>query len=218
MPEWVSDWVSTPLIVLMALAVLKLVLNVGEWKGSVDTERGNFNSFMKEIREKFERILERLPTHPPTVAGKSPMQLTDFGKKVAAAFGTDVWAKNSAKVLRENLMGKESFQVDAACREYIERENQEVYLGDRVYRCSYDFGIDQSAVLDVLRVVLREEILKQISGHRRRRKNEEVWHACPNCPNWPEEDYKISWTEPTVGENCAECKELKTWGVCHGEP
>ena len=212
-----SAWFDNPVIALVVLSAIGALIKVGYWIGQVNTDRETFKSFMQEVKAKIDMILERLPRHPPTVAGSSPMQLTDFGKKVATGFGAQQWAKETAPEFRDRSLGKEPFQVDADCQKYVE-EDLDPHSSNRVDQCAYDFGIDRPAVLAALRVVLREEILKTLSNHLRRNKDEETWHICPNCPQWPDEDFIISWTEPTVGEHCDQCKTLKNLGMCSEVP
>ena len=50
---------------------------------------------MKEVREKIDEILERLPP-PPTVAPGSPVRLTDFGKEISHSLGAKKWSADQA--------------------------------------------------------------------------------------------------------------------------
>ena len=195
---------------MIAIAFIGGAIRFGYWMGQVNTDRRNFAAFMQEIRGKLEQIFERLPSQPRTVDSFSPMQLTDFGKRVSAKFKAEEWAKTTvaSTKLRQNSLGKEPFQIDATCQSYV-RNRDDGHYWEWVDQCAYNFGIDRVAVLDVLRVVLRERIIKDLSNHFRRRNDEETWHTSPLCKLWPNENFIVSWTEPTVGLHCDQCKFLK---------
>lgn len=84
-----AQWLETPAIVVAVLAVLALLWKAAHWKGTVDEyrktmdeHRGTVASFMKEIRDKIDRIFERLP--PVPVKRGSPLRLTDFGAQITS--------------------------------------------------------------------------------------------------------------------------------------
>ena len=45
----------------LLISSLAVCFKFGEWKGSVDKDRQNFQQFMIELREKIDDIFERLP-------------------------------------------------------------------------------------------------------------------------------------------------------------
>jgi hypothetical protein len=48
----------------------------------------------------------------------------------------------------------------------------------------------------------------------RRRRGNDTWHFCSNCSNWPTYDYEVSYSKPSSGEYCNECKSKKAAGNC----
>lgn len=48
----------------------------------------------------------------------------------------------------------------------------------------------------------------------RRKKNSDTWHWCTNCSNWPTDNYDESYTKPSSGELCNECKSKEMTGTC----
>jgi hypothetical protein len=49
----------------------------------------------------------------------------------------------------------------------------------------------------------------------RRRKGHDTWHFCKNCSNWPTaSESDISYTKPSTGEFCNECKAKQSNGEC----
>jgi hypothetical protein len=54
------------------------------------------------------------------------------------------------------------------------------------------------------------------NGPWRQRKGvqHDTWHWCRNCSNDPKSDYDTSYTKPTSGELCDECKSKEARGDC----
>ena len=162
MPEWITD----PRTIL---AVLAAIGGVGYWIGQVNSDRKSFKEFMREIkddisgiRDNVQKIFERLG--PPTAASASPAQLTDFGEKVAKGIDAHEWASSTAKTILENhaLLSLEPYQIEAFCQSYVERESEEGgVLEKKVQMAIYEFGIDRDRTLPVLRIPLREALLKR---------------------------------------------------------
>ena len=48
----------------------------------------------------------------------------------------------------------------------------------------------------------------------RKRKDRDTWHWCSNCSNYPTTNYDVSYTKPTSGELCNECKAKEKSGDC----
>ena len=71
MPEWLSEWVATPLIIIVLIAILTRVWNLGSWTSSVnkdldalkdraEDDRSVLREFMTEIRTDVKKILRKL--------------------------------------------------------------------------------------------------------------------------------------------------------------
>ncbi len=163
-----AEWLSTPLIGILSLAILGVVYKVIRWMVSVDKDRefskdeakkdrATLREFMKEIRDDIKRIFERLP--PAPVAGSSPFQLTDFGEQIAKKLNAHEWAAKLAPELIDDIQGKQPFEIDEFCGIYIQKELGK-NMEKEVSKGAYKFGIEKEGVLSVLRVVLRDELLK----------------------------------------------------------
>jgi uncharacterized protein (DUF433 family) len=48
----------------------------------------------------------------------------------------------------------------------------------------------------------------------RRRDEHDTWHWCINCSTWPTDNYQESFSKPTFGELCKECKAKLMAGNC----
>ena len=154
-----ADWLSTPLIVTASLAVIIAAVKVIRWTATVDLRLDQFTAFAKEVRDDIKQIFLRLP--PVPVVSSSPLQLTDFGARMADFMKAKPWASDLAPSLRAEVVGKRAFEVDEFSRSFVYlRLNDD--LKERVAACAYEFGVDRDDVLKVLRVVLRDELLRDI--------------------------------------------------------
>lgn len=154
-----ADWLSTPLIVTASLAVIIAAVKVIRWTATVDLRLDQFTAFAKEVRDDIKQIFLRLP--PVPVVSSSPLQLTDFGARMADFMKAKPWASDLAPSLRAEVAGKRAFEVDEFSRSFVHlRLNDD--LKERVAACAYEFGVDRDDVLKVLQVVLRDELLRDI--------------------------------------------------------
>ena len=154
-----ADWLSTPLIVTASLAVIIAAVKVIRWTATVDLRLDQFTAFAKEVRDDIKQIFLRLP--PVPVVSSSPLQLTDFGERMADFTKAKPWASDLAPSLRAEVAGKRAFEVDEFSRSFVHlRLNDD--LKERVAACAYEFGVDRDDVLKVLQVVLRDELLRDI--------------------------------------------------------
>ena len=168
-----ADWLSTPLIVTASLAVILAAVKFIRWTATVDSKLDQFSDFagevqqdirevrqdLKEVRQDITQIFLRLP--PPPVAGDSPLQLTDFGRKMADFMKVKSWTADVAPALRDEVAGKRPFEVDEFSRSYVQGRLQDD-MKESVAACAYEFGVERDAVLKVLQVALRNELLRQI--------------------------------------------------------
>lgn len=167
-----ADWLSTPLIVTTSLAVILAAVKFIRWTATVDSKLEQFSEFAKEVRQDIRELRQdvkelrrdvaqiflRLP--PPPVAGDSPLQLTDFGERMADFMKVKSWASDLAPSLRADVAGKRPFEVDDFSRSFVQGRLQDD-LKESVAACAYEFGVERDAVLKVLQVVLRNELLRQ---------------------------------------------------------
>ena len=115
-----ADWIRTPLIVIVVLAVLGLLCSAVYWvagvnkdresiKENAQNDRATIKEFVKEIRKDIKDILSRLP--PAPVAGDSPVRLTDFGQKISDKLEVKRWAPQLAPSLSSRIQGKAEFEI-----------------------------------------------------------------------------------------------------------
>ena len=162
-----GDWI-TPAIAVIGVAGAGGVLKLVHWMGKVDEQRSVLSGFVEriasdiaQIRRDINQMFLRLPS--PTVAGGSPTRLTDTGREIAAALEAEEWARRLAPGLLAQVAGMVPFEVDDFAATYVQQ-----HLSDDLRRLvaarAYEHGIDRPSVRDVLRVVLRDELLRRLEA------------------------------------------------------
>ena len=118
MPEW--DWnLASWIIAVIAVggvifAIGRGIFVIGRWVESVNGDRASFKAFiedfsaevrndfkevradLKEIQIEIRRIFLILPSPESTVESRSPVQLTDFGRKISESANALQWATEHA--------------------------------------------------------------------------------------------------------------------------
>ena len=161
--EW-YHWIGAlGAVAIILVAVGTASFKFARWTGSVDKDLESLKRSMKEvrgdivdIRGDIKDILSRLK--PPPVSSDSPLRLTKFGTEIAEDIEAQSWAERLAPSLMHELGGKEPFEIDRFCIDYVENLGPE--WDRKIAKSSYEFGIEESGIKSVLQVVLREEILK----------------------------------------------------------
>ena len=155
----INEWLVSPLSIIAALAVLAAIWKCACWFAKIDRGHTDFRELVKEIRNDIKEIFKRLPS--PEVKSASPVTLTEFGEKIAASFGASAWAKQIAPTIVGSITGKAAFEIDEFCQAYVKDELNDAKKSE-VSRVAYEFGIEHQKVLNVLRVVLRDELIQII--------------------------------------------------------
>lgn len=158
-----ADWVRS--IVTVAIATMALLIWLIRWFGKHDEWRKGMDEFKKdtkvalaEIRDDVKDILGRLP--PSVIVGSSPLQLTALGKKVSEAVGAVAWANREASQLVDKVKGKNPYEVQEICVDYMRNKYQLTTEEDQSFKqCAYEHGIKLEQVLDVCAVKLRDKLL-----------------------------------------------------------
>lgn len=137
-----------------------------KWVGSVDSDRNNFKEFIRDIREDIREIRQDIKSifrgvGTQTVSTKSPLELTDIGRKISVEIGAREWAQEEAGRLFSRVQGMSEYQTQEFCMRYCVyqfRPDQEYLL--RLEQSAFTNGLDLRSVREVLGVVLRDQILK----------------------------------------------------------
>ena len=176
MEDWLSNWSSNPTIIVAVIAIIGLIWQGGRWTGRIEnglkTLEERIDSGLKTLREdmrhehaetrrKLDTLLLRMDRTPST-AGSSPLQLTEFGKKIEAIIEPAEWVSATTQQLRPETDGLEPFEIDALCQRHV-GSSLDTEWQRRVARTAYELGTDNRAVEDVLRVLLRDALLASAS-------------------------------------------------------
>ena len=162
-----SEWYANPLVwigVLSSSAVVTgVIFAIGQWKGKVDSDRSSFkrtlDAFMSEIRVDIKRIFERLPP-APTVAGASPLRLTEPGREISDRLDASAIADNLVPELRERVADMQPYDIQELCYKYIRNEYEPPDdVKALILQYAFDNGIDREQVLDVIAIELRDRLL-----------------------------------------------------------
>ena len=172
MNEWLTNWSTNPTIIIALIAVISLIWQGGRWTGrieeglkslseQIDTGLKNLREEMRDQHAETRRALDTLLLRAggtPATARSSPLKITEFGRKVEATLEPTKWIAASTEKLRRQADGLEPFEVDALCQHHVET-SLDTDWQRRVSRTAYELGIDNRAVEDVLRVLLRDALL-----------------------------------------------------------
>ena len=156
---------ENPIVFVLILTIATGLFYAGRWTGNVNTDRENFKNFMKEIRDKIDKIFERLPA-PPPIATSSPLQLTDFGEKISACADGKNAADAIANEIVQQAEGMNPYQIQEFSKEYMKNTfeptpDQFTKFGN----CAYEHGVKYDQVLEVIAIELRDRLLKLAKPH-----------------------------------------------------
>ena len=156
-----NEWFANPLFWVAFVSLLSVaagaIFAFGQWKGKVDSDRASFKEFMTEVRNDIKELLRR-SSH--TLAGSSPLRLTDLGKSISERLDAPALAQDLAPLLQERIEGKTPYEIQEMCFDYIRHQyNPPDEVDTLIKTCAYDNGIDRGQVVDVLAVELRDKLL-----------------------------------------------------------
>ncbi len=180
MEDWLTDWISNPTSILAGIAVIALLWQGARWTQRMEAGQQTLREGLKDLEERIEKesktlreevrnqqaetrrtldtLLLRMGGTERTATGSSPLKLTEFGKRIEAGLIPGEWVVATAGRLRPETDGLEPFEIDALCDEYV-RNRLDKEWRRRVARAAYEFGSDDRAVGDVLRILLRDALL-----------------------------------------------------------
>ena len=122
----------------------------------------NHGALLREIRNDLRRLLGRFPS--ATVAKGSPLQLTALGEQIARSLDAWTWADQMAGSLRDRVSGMRPDQIREFGFQYVYEYEPDPELAEEISIAADENGIDQTQVLDVLAVVLRDELAGRVAN------------------------------------------------------
>lgn len=171
-----------PSAVIAVLAIAGCLIKFGEWKGSVNesrkslegfdkwkgevnSDRKSFKEFMKEVRDKLDRIFDRIDRLPqPLIYGRSPLELTDYGKELSDLIKARKIAERlsaKAKVL-DDVAGLPNYEIQAFCQDYLKKNFKPTEEESKnIKKCQYEKGVSRDAIVnEVIMIEFRDKLLE----------------------------------------------------------
>ena len=149
--------------VTVLLAFISFVYKHGYWKGEVNSDRKSFKDFMKEIKRDIREIKDKLSGIPPATSPGSPLELTDYGKKLSKFLDAEKWAEEIAETLLPNVAGKDGYEVQEYCNTYVFDEFEPTDLqAQKIRECMFQNGATRTHVNEVFSLVLRDKLLDEL--------------------------------------------------------
>ena len=164
--ESITQWLNTPLVVTVVIAVIGLLIGIGMWIGSVNSDRKSFKEFMTGIRDNIKiiqsdikSILIQLPSS--SIMAGSPLKLTKLGEEISKKLEAKKWASRTSNTLQKSVLGKQPYEIQDICFDYVrDKLEPSVEQESKIKACAYESGIDKQQVLDVLAIELRDKLLE----------------------------------------------------------
>ena len=159
----------------------------GRWEGEVKSSLNTFdkklNTFDKNLNafdknlNKFEKRLSRVEDQiaglynylltifgPKVIKSESPIVLSELGESISEEIAAQVWADKVSKTLVEEVKGKDSYEIQIFCFQYVEETAEYSDEEQRaIHDSAYKLGIKASDVRRVLAVELRDKLLEHVS-------------------------------------------------------
>ena len=152
-------------LAIVIITIAGVLVRIGIWIGSVNTDRKNFSGFMtdirgdiKDIREKISGIL--LSIKSPSITSDSPLRLSELGKRVSVNINAEDWAKVKAREIVEKTRDLDVFQIQELSFETALNFEPEEELSKKMRDSAFKEGINLNDVRKVFAVVLRDELLE----------------------------------------------------------
>ena len=102
------------------LSVVAVLVGIGIWVGSIQANQRAFKDFMKEVRDKLDKILEWQLSK--TVTSESPLKLTKLGQTISESLDVPSLVENLFPELSERAKGKNPYDVQELCFKFIRGE------------------------------------------------------------------------------------------------
>lgn len=163
------SWIA-PAVYVIAIGVLVgagaivwFLVAHSRWRGSVDTDRTNFEKFMAEIREKIDKIFDRLGSvegHLSAVSvSQSPIRLNSLGESVSGDIGAKEWAGRLVDAVRAPTRAMGAYDVQQFCFAHADDMQLSDDEQDLIKDVAFNRGVSEFDVRRVLGIELRDKVL-----------------------------------------------------------
>lgn len=152
-PAWLAPSISIGTVIALILAALR----AGEWKGRVDTKIEGFETAITDLTKEVRRVLGLLPS--AVIEGASPLRLTELGQDISKELNASSWANRVADDIELQMRGKEPYEVQEFCFDYVSALELDAEQQRRVNQSAYDHGLPEEQVRRVMALELRDSLL-----------------------------------------------------------
>lgn len=158
---WVIAGVSIASAGLIG-SVIRVAVNYGEWRGTVNTEITSIKEYAKESREDITKILDRLTSR--TIVQGSLITLSELGEEISETLDAEQWAFSQVEYVDnvDNwLIEKDQLEIQRIAFEYADNVEPSELFTKRVKAIADENGLVLTEVemKDVLGVELRDILL-----------------------------------------------------------
>lgn len=160
-----KELLTHPGTYILVIAIGTIIWKIARWVERISSDNEKFNEFMRNtagdiqnIKTNIAKIFGKLS--PASIAEGSPLQLTELGERISQTLGAREWARDTALTLDEKIKELSPYDIQEFCFDYAKNvlvpSNQ---LESKIKMCAYENAIERDAVLDVLAVELRNQLL-----------------------------------------------------------
>ena len=148
---------------IFILAAIGLIVRLIIWYAEVNSDRKSFKEFMVKVEQNIQKILDKLSGTPPATVPGSPLQLSDYGKKLSDFLKAEEWATETVTTLLPKVRGKDAYQLQEFYNDYVFGEYQPTdQEAQKIRDCIYLNGATRTHVNEVLSLVLRDALLEEL--------------------------------------------------------
>ncbi len=97
----------------------------------------------------------------PSVTSESPLRLSELGKTLSEEIDAEAWVERIADQLKVNVAGKDAYEIQSFCFDYVENTDQYSDQERRIiHKVAYQRGIMAEEIRRVLAIELRDKLLE----------------------------------------------------------
>lgn len=157
MPDWITD----PKAIITIIATTLGIGYIGCWAGRAKSDQASFEKFMTVVRGDIKEILSR--PEPAVTETNTPAQLAEFGVKIADRLPARDWARQAAPGLLADIRDKGPLEIEEGLAQTVDLSFLDRDWQRKVRRTGSKLGVDTDAVLLVMRIVLKDELMRLAS-------------------------------------------------------
>ena len=123
------------------------------------------NALLERIRSDLDEVRQIVFARfgVPLLASRSPLRLTKLGRTVSVEIDASAWVDRVAGSLEASIEGKDAYEIQTFCFEYVEDTDQYSDEEQRSIRnTAFQRGLRASDVRSVLAIELRDQLLEKV--------------------------------------------------------